>query len=259
MKRLFVFFSFFLISCENNVTDIFASSELEDNFLENYYSSYRDHPAKINTLAQVKNFYDENEVCDDVQACSEICKKLYQYDFDQKDCKQLPAPLVHRFNSIYESFQNKDFEKPHRFDTSDLKFFLSFSLEPSVRVFSQLGSSSAKSFLTRLAFEWDVAQVFLQEDLDFILLKTLLNEIANDPIRALGEFMENGMSFQEIALIKQNDSAFSFEHNFLKNLCEDNNECIVKHYCSLSKSYNKDTLDELNKIEDLKKSFKDAS
>ena len=245
---------FFLISCDNNnLEDSFSSLESTPKSSE-FFLSYRDrHPSREETLNQALDFYGESEICEDSRDCSNICGDLFQYSFDQQDCKNLPPPLVNRFKFIYKIFENKEFYSLQELSPFDLKVFLSFSLEPSAKLFSKLGSSSSKDFLKRLASDWDMAQIFVQEDLDFILLEILLNEIASEPISSLGETMASEKTFQEIALIKQNDFAVSLIHDFFNYLCDNKEECILDHYCSVSKEYDQRALLELSKFESLKK------
>ncbi len=240
------------MSCEDNFEERFNSLG-DGKTSSEFYLSYRQrHPTRAKFLTEAAVLYNKNEVCKDLKACSNLCGKLFQYDFDQKDCRDLPVSLVNRFNFIYKTFENKNFKALPTFNLFDLKIFLSFSLEPSVRLFSKLGSLTAKGFLKQLASNWDIAQIFIQEDLDFILLETLLNEIGNEPIKALGETIESGASFQEIALFKQNDFAISFIHNFFKKLCNNEERCILNHYCLVSKGWDKKTLIELSHFKSLK-------
>ncbi len=62
------------------------------------------------------------------------------------------------------------------------------------------------------------------------MFEILLNKMAIEPINVLEEMMENGKSFQEITLMKQNDFAIFFTHDFFKKLCDNKDKCILEHY-----------------------------
>ena len=255
LKKSFLFLScFFIISC-NNLEDGLLSLEVSKDSLQLYFLSLRDkNPTRDQTLLRAKDFYGEEVACEDKKNCVQSCENLFEYNFDEKDCKKLPSALVQRFSSIYTNFENKNFQSFEGFDTSDFKFFLSFSLEPFVKILNNLGASSAQTFLKRLAWDWDIAEIFAQEDLDFILLKTLLSELSLEPISALSENIGEESSFLELALGRQNDFAISLVDGFFKNLCseEDQVRCVLTQYCLVTENYDAKTLEELAELDFVK-------
>jgi len=239
-------------TAQNNTAALTKRDLSPSVFTHNFYLLSRNkHPTRKQTLSTIINFYDESHKCHD--SCLAICDDLFSYPFDQTDCKQLPYALVQKFQSIYQAGNQNNLQAFQGFDTFDLKFFLSFSLEPMVRVLQNWTHLVAKDFLKRLAWDWSMAQVVVQEDLDFILLHTLLNRIYNDPIRALGVHMEQERSFQEIAVIKQNDFALSWLHGFLKTFCKGKDDrCMLDQYCILTQNYSKGIKQELSQMIDIK-------
>ena len=179
-------------------------------------------------------------------------------DLDKKDCKELFAIQVHRFEKVYNSILEKDLNILQEIDVFDLKVFLNLSPEPFFRVLQTLGPISAKVFLNWIIADWRVGKVFHKEDWDFLFLEIFLKEIQLSPISSLREEVAEGRTFIELAWLKQNDFAlFWLGDYFEKVQCSNSDEekiedCVLAQYCLLSGNFKNDVLKEVMDFEDLK-------
>lgn len=205
---------------------------------------------------QSQKLYKSEKICSVDSDCVEICQNLFSEN--RKDCLQLPAPQIYQLEKLYQRFNEKDqlsFKDIHVFD---LLVFLNLSPEPLVSFFQTLGPFFMKEILFWLVSNWQIAEVFSEEDWDFLFLEIFLNQMQNSPIHSLKEEIAEGRTFMELAWIKQNDAVlFWLNDYFSAVLCRDiekqeKENCILAQYCLLAESFQDDVSREIMDFEKLK-------
>lgn len=218
----------------------------------NYKTSY---PTRNETLQKVISIYNSGQSCSGVQECEKNCNQLYSNTFIIEECKKLPIRLVDTFFDIYKAYQSADIAWIQTIKPFDLKAFLAFEKEPLLINIKNKGKDKSEKILKEIAYDWELAQVFLEQDLDYSLLENLLREFNFKPIKSLRKIMDNGRTFQEIAILKQNDAVLSWVHGFFNSQCQSSSskqDCVLGLYCSVSADWPKDTLEEFNEFKTLK-------
>ena len=232
------------------------------------------------TLSRSREIYKSSQSCKKTPSCGAACGRLFQYPSDRRDCRQLSPPQVRRFEDVYAAFQDKSRESLSALAFFDIKAFLNLSAEPSVTLFGRFGRVAAKEFLSWILADWEIALLFSEEDQDFIFLETLLREIEVYPIKALEEPIEGDMTFQELALRKQNDPAMVWVHEFFaKSLCggageaaaaaagggggpalaESQAECVLARYCPVAARFSEELLGALKGFQRFKEALGQAA
>lgn len=209
-------------------------------------------------LQKSQVFYSGEKVCSRQKSCIEICGELFLLEEDIKDCKNLPVPQVFQFQKIYSYFAEEKLNYLREINVFDLKVFLNLSAEPLYRVFKSLDSEFAKKLLVWTAYNWTMAQVFKEEDKDFLFLNILLKKIQNFPIDSLSEELNGGRTFLELSWLNQNDSALLWLNDYLQKfscaeeLGENKDNCVLNQYCHLSQSLKEDVAVEIMDFQSLR-------
>lgn len=258
---IFVFFGFFVLSCgqqeqqhpqpQGFSTKLASVAEVS----QEYWQYKNNHPTRLVTLQKAHKIYNTGEVCDQFLKCVDLCFKIFLLDVEQQECKRLPFYLVNNFDSVYQAFKSKQLVQIQSIDFSHLKIFITFSQQASWNLFGDLGFSLAQNILKWLAYDSSKARVLADEDLDHSLLEILLSEMGAIPIESLGEAMENKRTFQEIAILRQNNFALSWVHGFFKKQCStktSQDECVLEQYCEIYPNLHQDTAIEINEFNPLK-------
>ena len=254
MRYLFIFFIiFFLASCAQENKSGIASvvSTGDDTKSTNTINRSEESP----TLKKAKSLYDTGEICKKSYQCRKLCEKLFTSSVDQKGCRELPSSLIDRFEFIHRAYTSKDIGFIQSVNAFDLQTFIAFSPTTVLQVFGGMGISLIKGILAWIAYDWETAEAFYTEDLDHSLLEFLLSQTKSIPIKTLGKAIKNGRTFHEIAILRQNDFALSWLHEFFDNKCEGENfknKCVLDYYCEIYPSLQKDTSIEINEFEKLK-------
>lgn len=258
MKFYFFIFYYllFLVSCENSTKlAVFASNEASSDPAF-YQINKAIHPTRAETLKKAIEIYNTGQTCVNFEECKQICLEIYTAFSNRKECKSLPVDLVKTFFKVHKAYQSKNFQQIQNIKPFDLKAFLVFDLNPFLNSIQDSGKHISKEILRWTAYNWETAQVFLEEDLDHRLIESLLRELEFKPIKSLREIMDNGRTFQEIAILKQNDSALFWANGFLNKQCQQSQsqeDCLLGHYCLISAHWADDTAQELNEFVALKK------
>lgn len=213
-------------------------------------------------LKQSHRLYAGEGLCSDSHSCRGLCGQIFTLDFDQKDCQKLPAPQVHQFQDLSRHIIDGKWDSLQGINIFDLKVFLNFSPEPLYRSIGTLGPFFEKQFFVFLATDWRFAQVFREEDWDFLFLEIFLNEGGFSPINLLKEDIIENKTFVGLAWQKQNDPALLWiDDYFTKSQCrdlkgKDAENCGLAQYCLLSESLQSDVLNEMMSFKSLQSRLK---
>ena len=235
-----------------------ASTKGEDKSAEFFQSRQEQDSDRADILKQSHKIYTGDKLCSTDPSCLQKCGDIFSVESDQKDCGQLPSVQVDRFEELFGFLQEESLDSLEKIDAFDFKVFINLSPEPFSRFLKTSGLFSSKIFLSWIACDWQIAEVFYKEDHDFLFLEIFLNKIQISPIDSLREKLMEGRSFAELAWIKQNDFALFWLDGYLKGQCvhiegEDKaDNCLLSQYCSLSQGFKKDVLEEIMDFEPLK-------
>ena len=207
----------------------------------------RDDQNREDVLEESKKTYKDSEVCEDNKECEDMCEDIYRRRLNRKDCKELAVVQVKRMKDVFDVLKRKSTKDFPNINLKDLGVLLNISPEPIEKLFTEYGSTKARSTLYWIADDVDVADLFESEDEEFILLDSLLKEINSNPSSSLSRNLEDGERFHEVALAKDNQSALSWIHSYFEDeLCKthDSNEaqeaCVLTQYCLVSQSAHRD-------------------
>lgn len=129
-------------------------------------------------------------VCNDSSQCRDTCKDIFSSNSHRDDCYELPEELVNRFEDVIEAVEDGEVEDIDEFAAECL---LDIEEDEIVRAIRKLSSSKAKQFFIDLVEEDDLAEVFYDEDDEFLILQAILEEIGSNTVdRQLDEELEDG-------------------------------------------------------------------
>ena len=232
---------------------IFSDEEL--NFFQ---SKAHSDQQQIFTLSN--QVYSGSQKCPFDSQCMDLCHKIYSLENSLRKCKKLKAQQVYQIEKLYSALLEKDLSHLESVNVFDLKVFFSVGAEPLFQIFKSLDLVSSKDFFKWIALNWQVAQVFQEEDEQLLFLRIFLNRLADSPINSLKEPIQGDRTFIELAWLKQNDFALLWLYDYFhKNQCagvesRELENCAVAQYCLASDSFKEDVLEEiieLNVIRDL--------
>lgn len=216
-----------------------------------FESRRKEDSDRAELLNQSHELYSGGKICSFDFSCVRLCSQIFSLDFDQKDCKRLPATQVYQLEKLYQYILKKELRYLQEINVFDLKLFLNLSPEPLYKFFRTLGPVFKEQLLIWFASDWEVAAVFSEEDWDFLFLDIFLNEAPLHPISFLKREIFRGRTFAELAWLKQNDFAlFWLDNYFKKAQClglegEKADNCVLAQYCYLSTGFQSDVLKEI--------------
>ena len=226
--------------------NISLSSDFE---LEFYKSEEDADRAEILSLSD--ELYAGSKLCSLDSECLNLCAGIYSLKEDQKNCQALKTQQVYQIQKLYQSFLDKNLSSLEDINIFDLKVFFNVSARPLFQFFKSLDLVFSKLFFNWIALNWQVAQVFSEEDNQALFLRIFLNKLGDLPINSLKEQISENRTFIELAWLKQNDFALLWLNNYFKEEpCgglkkEELNHCIVAQYCLVRDSFKQDVSKEM--------------
>ena len=244
----------FLGACDSP-QESFSTEELK------FFQSKAEDPDREQILALSDRVYSGSDACFVDTKCQKLCHKIYSSD-DQKNCKKLKAQQVYQIEKLYGVFLEKNPTSLENVNVFDLKVFFNVNPEPLFQFFKSLDLFSSKIFLNWIALNWQVAQVFQEEDDQLIFLRIFLNKLSDSPINSLKEPILKDRTFIELAWLKQNDSALLWLYDyFQKNQCagleeKELDSCVLAQYCLAGANFKKDVSTEFIEFNFIRDSVK---
>ncbi len=220
------------------------------------FKSHHKDPNRKKTLDQSPKIYPGKK-CSSRPSCEAICEELFSLTPDREDCLQLPIQQVSQFEKLSQLVLSEELVELQKINFFDLKVLLSLSQEPLFRFFNSLSPFPTKKILYWIFSDWRVAQVFREEDKDFLFLEIFLKKVHFSPIDSLGEEAEKGRTFVEVAWLKQNDPALFWLNDYFKNKeCahlekEEREFCVFSQYCLLSQKFQDDVAEEFMEFKNI--------
>ncbi|MCY4321310.1 MAG: hypothetical protein OXC37_02750 [Bdellovibrionaceae bacterium] len=253
IKKYFVCFIiyFFLTSCDSpsNVSSIFPKDSLT------LFNSKTDNSGKKDILELSDQIYSGSERCSFNSDCKDLCDEMYSLSNNQDTCEEFKFQQISQLEKLYGLFFEKSFEPVNVFD---LKVAFYVSSEYLFEIFKSLDLFYSKKILTWISLNWDIANIFKEEDNMFQFLRLFLKKISDTPINSLKEPILEERTFVELAWLKQNDFALLWLYDYFKEEeCKDIEKleldnCGLAKYCLISESFNEDVSKEFMEFKHVK-------
>ncbi len=198
---------------------------------------------KADTIERGKKKRDRGPICEGDDDCEEICDDIYNSRRDRNDCEELSVAQVERFEEMYEILEDPDEDDLQDIDMSDagdFDVFINISIEPLHKLVGKYNTREAKDFLAWIAGDEDVAEILEDEDDDYEVLDTLLDELNTDAFLALAVNIDSSDNFMDLAVVAGNEKALEWIHDYLESEHDDckletnagKHNCLVG-YCAL--------------------------
>ena len=215
---------------------------------DSYYDQQnREDDNRRSALDQARKRYTGPK-CEGDSKCEKYCKDIYNRRSVREDCTDLSLAQVKNFGDIYKTFENPTEEGLNNIDPEDFKVFAEIDIRPLEKRIEKFNIVQAKRVLAWIVDDESIAEVFLDEDDNFDLLKELLEKLHTDKKTALADIpVYDGDSLMELAIEEYNAVALDWIHGFFGEECDSNfgwELCILKNwYCQVK--LNDDSWDEL--------------
>lgn len=237
-----LFFTFLLVGCELFLPRVVVTHP-KDIRPDNFYEGIKGKDPNRKTVLDDSIKTYESPICEKSESCVEICNTLFRNRENKKECSSLTRVQVEKFHDVFKILQQPGISDLKRLNLYDLKVFLNVSPEGAERAIRRVGARHAKSLLRWVAEDYKVATLFDEEDGDYVILETILDELKRDPIEALQVNIYAGHTPHELALEERNNAAFRWFHGIIEEECSANrgrydekeNWCVLGHYCSIVK------------------------
>ena len=219
---------------------------------------------KERVLALSNQVYSGSPKCSLELDCPELCRSIYSVEDKQKECINLKAQQVYQLEKLYKTLFEKKLSTLEKMNVFDLKVFFNIDSEPLFHFFKSLDLFSLKVFFKWIALNWQIAQVFQEEDSQSLFLRIFLKKIADNPINSLKEPILEDRTFVELAWLKQNDFALLWLQDYFQTKrCSKSEEkeldnCILAQYCLVSDSFKPDISKEFVELKFVKDNIKEG-
>ena len=211
---------------------------------DSYSDRNRRDQDRDSVLARSRERYAGSPKCEESKACVNFCN-IYHRSV-REDCTNLHLAQVKKFRDIYKAFENFIEDSFNAINPVDFQVFVKLDIRPLEGLIRKFNAVQVQRVLAWIVDNESIAEVFLDEDDDFDLLKELLEKLHTDKKTALSKPLYAGDSLMELA-IYNGGPAMDWIHGFFGEECDSNfgwELCILKNwYCQVK--LNDDSWDEL--------------
>ena len=159
--------------------------------------------------------------CEGDEDCEEICKDIYSARKSRDKCEDLAIDQVEALQEVYEALEKPTDEKLGYIDAVDFEDFVDIDDDARslLKLMKDLKGSGSEKILAWIVEDSDVADIFKDADDEYKILTELLKNMDSSPQEALGETIEDGKSFIELA-IESNSTAIDWIFNMVEEECD---------------------------------------
>ncbi len=191
---------------------------------------------------------------DRTHECVKQCRILYTNNGDRRDCEEdLTVKQIAVLAELYELLKEPNYKKLEKniTKTEDLEVYLNLSLAGFDGLAEKYKESEAEDVLLWITKNKNIAELFEEEDDDFVILKTLLEKLAkiNTSKIHLPFIQKIDSSEKLMEAASTNENAINW---FNKYILEEGDGCADKeisaacftHFCQIGNGIDDDAIDE---------------
>ena len=169
-----------------------------------------------------RNYGDQSDYkCKEDEDCIEACDELFPIKKYEDECLELPVELVYDFEELLLEI---DEGQADDIQPQTLYCLLNIDDKEFLDEISGLSVRETKNFLQQIASDEDLAKVISEHDENYTILDSIMEGLSNADAPAFfaEEVTGDDISFLDLILDADNETAFGWVDGYIDEICQDN-------------------------------------